>query len=60
MLSQRLRLMFLIIGLLLIMLSIGALAYAWLPKERQQERQELAPTWFVPPQSELRSGGGNE
>jgi putative copper export protein len=45
--------MFLIIGLLLIMLSIGALAYAWLPKERQQERQELAPTWFVQPQSQL-------
>ena len=50
MLSQRLRIMFAMLGLALVMLSIVALVYAQLPHETRTLRETVEPTVFVPPQ----------
>ncbi len=50
MLSQRLRIMFAMFGVALVMLSIVALVYTQLPHESRVLRETIEPTVFVPPQ----------
>ena len=45
----RLRIVLIIIGLLVIVLSVLALVYAFTPIETQQVQATLAPTLFIPP-----------
>ena len=47
--SVRLRLAILVIGLLILVCSLAALAYAFWPVEALQVKATLAPTLFSPP-----------
>lgn len=49
--SPRWRVVLAVVGLVLVALSLVALAYALWPVEPTLERQPLLPTLFVPPQS---------
>lgn len=51
--STRWRVGLALIGLILVLLSLAALAYALWPVESVFERQPLSPTLFAPPQSWL-------
>ncbi len=51
--SSRWRVGLAVIGLVLMALSLAALAYVLWPVEPMLERQPLAPTLFAPPQSWL-------
>ena len=51
--SSRWRVGLALIGLILMVLSLAALAYALWPVESVLEHEWLAPTLFVPPQSWL-------
>lgn len=51
--SSRWRVGLALIGLILMALSLAALAYALWPVESVLEQERLAPTLFVPPQSWL-------
>jgi hypothetical protein len=51
--SSRWRVRLAVIGLVLIVLSLAALAYALWPVENVLEQERLAPTFFAPPQSWL-------
>ena len=49
MVSSRLRLTFLVVGLVMILISLVFLAYALWPAEVLQAQATLAPTIFAPP-----------
>jgi hypothetical protein len=49
--TQRTRMTLAVIGLLLILLALAALAYALWPIDLTLEQQRLPPTLFAPPQS---------
>lgn len=51
--SSRWRVGLALLGVILIMLSLAALAYALWPVESVLEQERLAPTLFAPPQSLL-------
>lgn len=52
--SSRWRVRLALIGLIVMVLSLAALAYALWPVENVLERYPLAPTLFAPPQSWLK------
>ncbi len=49
--TQRTRITLAVIGLMLIVLALAALAYALWPMDLILEQQRLPPTLFAPPQS---------
>lgn len=47
--NRNIRLVLLVLGLLIIVCSLAALAFAFIPVEIISERTPLAPTLFAPP-----------
>ena len=50
--SRRMRLLLMLLGLVLVMISLAALSFAWMPVDIFHEQAPVAPTLFVLP------GGG--
>ena len=51
--SRRWRVALAVVGLLLVCLSVAALAYAVMPVDRTREQYRPEPTLFAPPQSKI-------
>jgi hypothetical protein len=47
--ARNLRLLFIVLGVILVACSLAALAYAFWPVEMLQEQAPLVPTLFAPP-----------
>jgi hypothetical protein len=52
-LAPRTRVLLAVLGVMLILLSLLALSYAFGGTERVREQEVPEPTWFVPPQSQF-------
>lgn len=47
--SWRMRLLFVLVGFALVVFSLAALSFAWMPESLERDRAPVAPTLFVLP-----------